>query len=84
MEAKVSVEGQATLAECGWELDVTRAELQRLITSAEEASIALLLPPLLEGGHDLTEWVCSLIVDDASYLSDKGGYRILGLLHLLV
>lgn len=59
---KVSVENQAILAEQGWELDATRAELQRLIASAEEASITLLLPPLPEGGHNLTEWVCSLVV----------------------
>ena len=55
------MEGQAILAEHGQELDTTRVELQRLVTSAEEASVAL-LPSPPEGGHDLAERVCSLTV----------------------
>jgi hypothetical protein len=61
-KTKESVEGQATLAERGQELDVAQVELQRLVTSAEEASAALLLLPPLEGGLELIERVRSLAV----------------------
>ncbi|XP_066365346.1 uncharacterized protein [Miscanthus floridulus] len=54
-KTKVSVEGQAALAKRGQELDATRVELQRLVASAEKASVALLPPPPPERGHDLTE-----------------------------
>jgi hypothetical protein len=62
-EAKVSVEVQAARAERRRELDAALAELQRLIASIEEASIALLLPLLpLDGGLTLVKRVCSLAV----------------------
>lgn len=48
--------------EHGLELGAVRAELQRLANSVKEVNTALLPPPPLEGGHDLTERVHSLAV----------------------
>jgi hypothetical protein len=54
---------------------VAQVELQRLVTSAEEASTALLLLPPLEGGLELIERVCSLAVHVSRVVRGGGSPR---------